>query len=106
MRRNFLQDARERQGVAVVGVVEKEPGPGRADNEQEHAPVTEELTKGHTPGVPSDTVAGLDRPPGEQMELLGGTVRLALDPGLETGGLGHLGPQVDHGCRGQCAKAK
>ena len=92
MRRNFLQNAREREGVAVVRVVEEKPRPSRPGEQQQHASVAEELAKSHAPSPIRDGVGRVDRAARERMQLLGGAVRLALDSGLEPGGLRHLGP--------------
>jgi hypothetical protein len=86
-----------RQGVAVVRVIEEEPGAGRAQNEFQHAAIGEEPGQAHAPSALFRGVLGVNDAFGEDLQLGGGFIGSALNARLESRGLGHIGAQVDHG---------
>ncbi len=95
------QDARQRDRVAVVGVVEQEPRARGPQHQQQHPPVRQELAQAHaSPGGRRDGGRG-DDAAGEVVQLVRGLLALAAHAGLEPRRLGHLRAQVDHGCGGQ-----
>ena len=97
---DLFQDRGQREGVAVVGVVEEEPAPAVPSEQRQHPAVGEELAEAASVGSPGRTDGRVDHPVGERGEVRAAWSASPWTWALNRGDSGIFDPQVDDAAAG------